>query len=64
MDTVDDKLKDALEREITSNIQLGRTVLTDQWSSYMTFFSNQLTYCHKFMNHSKNYVDTIEGTHT
>ncbi|OQS53353.1 hypothetical protein EHP00_2075, partial [Ecytonucleospora hepatopenaei] len=64
MEIVDDKSRDTLGREIISNIQPGTTVLTDKWSSYMSFFSNQDIYCHNFVNHSTNFVDPIDGTHT
>ncbi|KCZ74299.1 hypothetical protein H311_04737, partial [Anncaliia algerae PRA109] len=64
MKLVENKTCAVLGREIISNIKSGATIFTDQWSSYMSFFSNQNLYKHNFVNHRLNFVDPEDGTHT
>ncbi|KCZ81114.1 hypothetical protein H312_01480 [Anncaliia algerae PRA339] len=64
MKIVENKSREVLGREIIAHILPGTTIFTDQWTSYMSFFSNLSIFYHNFVNHKLNFVDPIDGTHT
>ncbi|KCZ81465.1 hypothetical protein H312_01138 [Anncaliia algerae PRA339] len=64
MKIVENKSRNILGREIIANVNPGTKIFTDQWPSYISFFGDQNIYSHNFVNHSLNFVDPVDGTHT
>ena len=60
---VPDRTRETLvHRFITTHIQPGTVVYSDQFTPYIPL--NQLGYIHVSVNHSKNFVDPHSGAHT
>ena len=51
-----------VHRLITTHIQPGSVIYSDQFAPYMPL--NQLGYIHVSVNYSKNFVDPDSGAHT
>ena len=59
---VSDRTADTLEEVIKEYVAPGTTIHTDCWKGYVHL--DTLGYTHKTVNHSKNFVDPVDGTHT
>ena len=59
---VPDRTAQTLEDVIKENIARGTTIHSDMWAGYNNL--NRLGYIHKVVNHSQNFVNPIDGTHT
>ena len=64
MKVIPDKTSLTLENLIKEHIECGTTVHTDQFSSYISFFSDNTDYNYGNVNHKYNFVDPITGVHT
>lgn len=59
---IPDRTRDTLERVIKKHVLLGTQINTDMWPAYDNL--NNLGYIHKTVNHSTNFVNPVDGTHT
>ena len=59
---VPDRTANTLEEVIKEYVVPGTTIHTDLWSGYTNI--SQCGYVHKTVNHSQNFVDPVDGTHT
>ena len=59
---VADRTSKTLENILKENIKKSTTIHTDLWKGYINI--EALGFIHKTVNHSKNFVDPIDGTHT
>ena len=59
---VPDRTAETLEEVIIEHVLPGTTIHTDMWSGYTNI--EECGYIHKVVNHSKNFVNPEDGTHT
>ena len=59
---VEDRTATTLEELIMENVRKGTTIHTDSWKGY--YHVGEKGFTHKTVNHSKNFVNPEDGTHT
>lgn len=64
IEIIPNRTKETLGNAIQSNILEGTTIHSDKFSSYMSYFRDNMTYMHGWVDHSRNFVDPITGCHT
>ncbi|XP_075213730.1 uncharacterized protein LOC142319939 [Lycorma delicatula] len=61
---VPDKTEATLLPIIVKNIRPGTIVHSDQWATYNGIRNKNCNYTHLTLNHSRNFIDPIAGSHT
>ncbi|KCZ80942.1 hypothetical protein H312_01660 [Anncaliia algerae PRA339] len=64
MKIIEIKSSETLGKEAINHVLPYTSVFTDEWTSYMSFFSNQNIFYHNNVNHKLDFVDPIDDTHT
>lgn len=59
---VDDRRRSTLIPIIEDHVEVGSTIVTDEWAAYNGL--EKAGFLHYTVNHSQNYVDPITGYHT
>ena len=59
---VPDRTAATLQQIIQKNVVVGTTIHTDMWGGYRNI--NTFGYIHKVVNHSQNFINPVDGTHT
>ena len=59
---IDNRTKITLEEKIKKYVQPGSTIYTDCWKGYNSLENNE--FLHRTVNHSKEFVNKDDNTHT
>ena len=59
---VKDRTAATILQTIESHVEKDSYILSDQWRAYCRL--NESSYCHRTVNHSKNFVNLTTGFHT